>query len=186
MKPRLLPCPFCGGPAEMKAERCGEDCMETWVRCKDCGVATDRYEGAYSDPESAAAAWNERAPASEPHQSEGTGSDARDMAIVTWARDLIIETAKRFDLGRSSVDALWLATQIIQHDRRSRTEREAGERVIEGWVVGHHVGYGGCPTFFEDKSWISDPSVEPHCVPATLILRAPAPRVPANEGGNDG
>lgn len=49
----------------------------------------------------------------------------------------------------------------------------SGTETIEGWVVGHHVGHGGCPTFFEDKSWIADPSVEPHCIPATLTIRRP-------------
>jgi hypothetical protein len=57
---RLLPCPFCGGKAEIKACRAAEDAMDTWVACERCGATTDRVEGAYSEPEQAAYIWNAR------------------------------------------------------------------------------------------------------------------------------
>src|SRR5688500_18468890 len=57
---RLLPCPFCGGRPKIVADRSGEDCMDTWVRCTECDASTGRFEGAYSEPEGAAGLWNGR------------------------------------------------------------------------------------------------------------------------------
>lgn len=40
MTSELLPCPFCGGKAEMRIEDLYEDQSygrRAWVRCKDCG-----------------------------------------------------------------------------------------------------------------------------------------------------
>lgn len=56
----LLPCPFCGGPAKIRSERAGEDCVDTWVGCSSCFASADRLEDAYSNPVGAAATWNER------------------------------------------------------------------------------------------------------------------------------
>lgn len=49
--------------------------METWVACTDCGVSTDRIEGAYSERPAALLAWNRRA--------EGIGESRREP--LTWA-----------------------------------------------------------------------------------------------------
>lgn len=54
MRDELLPCPFCGGEAEI-VRAVGE----TWVRCP-CGAIGPNIDGIGSDEE-AAAAWNRRA-----------------------------------------------------------------------------------------------------------------------------
>jgi hypothetical protein len=59
-KENLLPCPFCGGKAQIKMSQYCEDGMETWVECKDCHVATDRCDGPYGLADMAAASWNMR------------------------------------------------------------------------------------------------------------------------------
>lgn len=57
---KLLGCPFCGSPAEVRSCRCGEDGTETWVECTGCGVSTDRVDAPYSEPLTARALWNTR------------------------------------------------------------------------------------------------------------------------------
>lgn len=47
----LLPCPFCGGEAELVGRR-------HWVRCKRCAVES----GYYDNPETAIENWNTRKP----------------------------------------------------------------------------------------------------------------------------
>lgn len=49
----LLPCPFCGGEAELT----GFDAPEFWVWCPNCKASTDAHTG----KQSAVAAWNTRA-----------------------------------------------------------------------------------------------------------------------------
>lgn len=49
----LLPCPFCGGEAELT----GFDAPEYWVWCPKCKASADMHTGM----ENAIAAWNARA-----------------------------------------------------------------------------------------------------------------------------
>lgn len=63
---RLLPCPFCGGAAEMIAVP-----RSALVRCTSCGASTDWYRrpriavavGKLDETDMAAGAWNSRAAA---------------------------------------------------------------------------------------------------------------------------
>jgi hypothetical protein len=111
------------------------------------------------------------APPREPHQSEETGSEADLIAEL----ESVVENAREAPDGFVTVHlnavSQWLAAL------RSRTEREAGERV-EGWAELVDE-YGGRTWTFDDL--IDNATTE--AVPATLILRSPSPRVPENEGG---
>lgn len=56
-KPKLLPCPFCGGDGHVRTE------SFRWVVCEECGAMA----GGMSNEVDAAVAWNRRAtPASGP------------------------------------------------------------------------------------------------------------------------
>ena len=50
---KLLPCPFCGGEAELT----GFEAPEYWVWCPNCKASTDAHTG----KQSAINAWNTRA-----------------------------------------------------------------------------------------------------------------------------
>ncbi|WP_367187471.1 Lar family restriction alleviation protein [Phenylobacterium sp.] len=56
----LKPCPFCGGPARLRAGRVCEDAEEAFVQCERCFVSTDRLEDAYAPREAAIDLWNRR------------------------------------------------------------------------------------------------------------------------------
>lgn len=58
----LLPCPFCGGKAKLLDHRKYKDMDEILVECQECGATTEPSTGPYSDPDTAAARWNRRAP----------------------------------------------------------------------------------------------------------------------------
>lgn len=59
MKLHVRPCPRCNSRrVRCQAQRGGEDIMDTWIECGDCGARTDAIEDAYSDPEGAAYLWN--------------------------------------------------------------------------------------------------------------------------------
>jgi Lar family restriction alleviation protein len=74
----LKPCPFCGGPAEMKHTpgSWGYYPEKYGARCTKCGIATKAYdgndskEGAEKAKTSAAEEWNRRTPSSS-HPAEG-------------------------------------------------------------------------------------------------------------------
>lgn len=55
----LLPCPFCGGKAELSSDFCGNG---VYVRCCDCGVmsAAIRISAEYCANEKAVEKWNRR------------------------------------------------------------------------------------------------------------------------------
>ena len=50
--PKLKPCPFCGGRAELR-----EDHDNSWVICPNCQISLEGFE----DSDDAVAAWNTRA-----------------------------------------------------------------------------------------------------------------------------
>lgn len=54
----LLPCPFCGGEAEMSIN--DDYTGSVFIACKICGISTDTYHP--SDKSDAIAAWNRREP----------------------------------------------------------------------------------------------------------------------------
>jgi Lar family restriction alleviation protein len=58
----LLPCPFCGGTAELVQWRDTLDPHATWIHCIDCDVMTESYhhEDAEQAKRLAAAVWNRR------------------------------------------------------------------------------------------------------------------------------
>lgn len=57
---KLLPCPFCGGKAEVVTARACEDAVDTWARCTNCFVQTDHYEAPFGEPLWALHTWNGR------------------------------------------------------------------------------------------------------------------------------
>ena len=67
---KITPCPKCGNNTSftLRAERCAEDCCETFVVCKcghePTGESGDRYENVWGECDNAAAQvalswWNE-------------------------------------------------------------------------------------------------------------------------------
>ena len=59
---KLKPCPFCGGKAVLRAERCAEDSEHAWVSCGSCGVATEPAEAPFAAQVKPIAVemWNDR------------------------------------------------------------------------------------------------------------------------------
>lgn len=87
-KPKLLPCPFCGGEPRLSCTRdeslwSHAEVLKTSVRCDGCDIATD-YTEAGQDPE-AIEKWNTR---SSPPPQEAT-DNVRDVAeqILAAHRD---------------------------------------------------------------------------------------------------
>lgn len=72
----LLPCPFCGGPAELMSygDRVG-------VRCEDVMCAGSHRLPA--DGESPVPAWNRRTPAAPPATAAGVGEALKAAALAT-------------------------------------------------------------------------------------------------------
>lgn len=64
----LLPCPFCGGKAEIRNETIMDppfNYQRVYVSCLECGASTDRkisdgYYGQHCSDEEIAALWNRR------------------------------------------------------------------------------------------------------------------------------
>ena len=58
MQNKLLPCPFCGGEAEMTWQRHGFDTMLYWIFCRECGCK----QCSSIHKEAVINAWNTRKP----------------------------------------------------------------------------------------------------------------------------
>jgi hypothetical protein len=57
---QVHPC-ACGGVPQIHVSRAGEDCMEAWLVCTNCGTSSDPIEhvmGGQEAREWAAAEWN--------------------------------------------------------------------------------------------------------------------------------
>lgn len=102
----LKPCPFCGGKPKMHDQQVAEDCVETWIACTNCGVSTERIEGAYSERPTALLAWNRRA--------EGIGESRREPLT----EDAICEMRRAARNDPRCIDQHWfvlMARAVEQH-----------------------------------------------------------------------
>lgn len=81
---KLLPCPFCGGEAELT----GFNAPEYWVWCPSCKAST----GAHTGKENAIEAWNTRAERTckviEMH--EHVTMDEPDIAELSCGHDIMV------------------------------------------------------------------------------------------------
>ena len=55
-RPKILPCPFCGGTAEVLSADWKYQKLSSYVKCRKCGIATK----AYVSIANALSAWNMR------------------------------------------------------------------------------------------------------------------------------
>ena len=80
-KPDLLPCPFCGGEAEIHGWHVSPDYR---IQCANCGASTDDYypDNGKHGVAIAAEAWNTRAPSAPAWQGmESAPKDGTDILI---------------------------------------------------------------------------------------------------------
>ena len=73
MSEKLLPCPFCGGEAEVIFDGDGE-MSAVAVKCKDCGITTIHY---LDDTRKAIEAWNRRVEPKEPKEPKERAENAQ-------------------------------------------------------------------------------------------------------------
>lgn len=88
MSDGLKPCPFCGGAAETRHMRAGEDVVDTYIVCIECGASSESIESSmgmqaigFDLNAAAAAAWNRRA--------ERTGEREALADALHWALDIL-------------------------------------------------------------------------------------------------
>lgn len=75
---KLLPCPHCGGKAELHTNRIAEDVVQVFVMCSACLATTDNFEDTYAPTADAIAAWNRRASPSQVAPQPQAGEPVAD------------------------------------------------------------------------------------------------------------
>ena len=116
----LLPCPFCGGKADIDYD--GSVYDGTHVYCTECDIRTESYKtktGSTWDVDAAIAAWNRRAlPAAQPDPREAALRDiARQKKTDEMDTEYDVEYAD-FEGGYNAIiDVARVALRAVQPDR---------------------------------------------------------------------
>ena len=138
----LLPCPFCGGKADIDYD--GSVYDGTHVYCTECDIRTESYKtktGSTWDVDAAIAAWNRRAlPAAQPDPREAALRDiARQKKTDEMDTEYDVEYAE-FEGGYNAIiDVARVALRAVQPDDAAIREaalREALKAVNAKWRSG--------------------------------------------------
>ena len=166
----LLPCPFCGGKADIDYD--GSVYDGTHVYCTECDIRTESYKtktGSTWDVDAAIAAWNRRAlPAAQPDPREAALRDiARQKKTDEMDTEYDVEYAD-FEGGYNAIiDVARRALPAVQPD--AAAIRDAA-RMLDDIVCGRGM-FGVDPA--QDLQWametaadalalIGKPAVQPH------------------------